>query len=140
MDKKTLKLVGAALYACEGTKARRDYRTKNGFIRSIELTNSEATIITLFSRFLNEIINADWKRVRGQVFFYPDLEENKLINYWSDKSGIPTTQFQKSILLKEKKSKFKASPYGTFKIRYSCKADFIKLEEILKELWVEAEV
>jgi len=68
MDTTLLKHLGAALYVCEGTKARRDYRTKNGFIYSIELTNSNPKIIQLFSRFLRDIIGADWSRVKGQIF------------------------------------------------------------------------
>lgn len=138
MDKKLLQHIGAALYVCEGTKARRDYRRENGFIRSIELTNSDPKIISTFSNFLANVIKADWTRVRGQLFIYPDLEENKLIEFWSKKSNIPTSQFQKSILLKIKTGKFKANPNGTFKIRYSCKKDFIKLEKMIADMWRDA--
>ncbi|MEI6144351.1 MAG: hypothetical protein WCP91_02005 [Candidatus Berkelbacteria bacterium] len=138
MNKKELTLIGASLYACEGTKARRDFRTKNGFIRSIELTNSDPNIISVFSKFLREIINADWSRVRGQLFIYPDLDETKLKKFWSDVADIPRNQFQKSIVLSAKIGKFKANPNGTFKIRYSCKSDFIKLEEIIDQMWQTA--
>jgi len=135
-----LRHIGAALYVCEGTKARRDFRTKEGLIYSIELTNSDPNIIQLFSRFLNEIIEADWKRVRGQLFIYPDLKEGTIKNYWAEISGIPEYQFQKSIYLKSKTSKFKPSPHGTFKIRYSCKKDFLKLNEIINDMWKETGV
>ena len=140
MDKKSLKIIGASLYACEGTKARRDYRTKNGYIRSIELTNADSRIIEIFSKFLRQILKVDWNRVRGQIFLYPDLSEQELKKFWAKRSGIPENQFQKSIVLKSKTSKFKPSRYGTFKIRYSCKEDFIKLESIIEELWRDAGV
>lgn len=84
---------------------------------------------------MKEIIRADWKRVRGQLFFYPDLDENKLKAIWSEASGIPMDQFQKSICLKQKTGKFKANPLGTFKIRYSCKEHFLKLQEMIDNLW-----
>src|SRR3989344_2764410 len=135
MDRKMLTVLGASLYACEGTKARRDYRSKDRYIYSMELTNSDPNIIRSFSVFMKEIIRADWKRVRGQLFFYPDLDENKLKSIWSDASGIPLGQFQKSICLKQKTGKFKANPLGTFKIRYSCKEDFLKLQKIIDSVW-----
>ncbi|MEK7615623.1 MAG: hypothetical protein AAB420_00270 [Patescibacteria group bacterium] len=135
MDRKTLTILGASLYACVGTKARRDFRSKNRYIYSMELTNSDPNIIRSFSTFMKEIIRADWKRVRGQLFFYPDLDENKLKAIWSEASGIPMDQFQKSICLKQKTGKFKANPLGTFKIRYSCKEHFLKLQEMIDNLW-----
>lgn len=85
--------------------------------------------------FLKDIIEADWNRVKGQLFIYPDLDEQKLIKFWSKVSNIPQKQFQKCIMLKAKTTKFKPSPYGTFKIRYSCKEDFLKLERIIDEFW-----
>ena len=127
--------MGAMLYVCEGTKARRDYRSKDRFIYSIEITNSDPKIINIFSRFLSKIIRADWARVKGQLFYYPDLNEGKLINYWSKISHIPKKNFQKSILLKAKNGKFKANPLGTFKLRYSCKNDFLRLQKIIDNIW-----
>ena len=140
MTKKDLTLIGAMLYACEGTKARRDLRAANRYIYSIELTNSDNRIISIFSRFLIEIIRADWKRVRGQIFSYPDLNSELLTSHWSEVSGIPRDQFQKTIVLKSKNGKFKPSPYGTFKIRYSCKSDFVKLQDIINRVWRDAGV
>jgi hypothetical protein len=138
MIDKELKIIGAMLYACEGTKARRDYRTKDKYICSIELTNSDPKIIKIFSVFLKRIIHADWTRVRGQIFLYPDLNGPELVSHWSKISNIPTGQFQQNILLKAKNGKFKANPLGTFKIRYTCKKDFLKLQSIIDEVWEKA--
>jgi hypothetical protein len=140
MTQEDLKIIGAMLYVCEGTKARRDFRTKNGYICSIELTNSDPKIIKIFSIFLCEIIKAEWGRVRGQLFLYPDLSEKKLVSYWSKVSGIPISQFQKSIFLNTKNSRFKANPLGTFKLRYSCKSDFLKLQLIIEDIWKKTEM
>ena len=140
MNDKALTILGASLYACEGTKARRDFRSKDRLIYSIELTNSDVYIIKSFSLFLKKIIKADWGRVRGQLFLYPDLSEEKLRSTWSKASKIPLSQFQQSIVLKKKTGKFKANPLGTFKIRYSCKEDFLKLQGIIENLWRDAGV
>ena len=133
MNKKDLEIIGAMLYACEGTKARKDKRYDR-LIYSIELTNSDARIIKMFCLFLKRILKVDWARVRGEIFYYPDLNEKTLIIFWSKESGIPRNQFQKSILLKAK-IKFKPSPYGTFKVRYSCKKDFLRLQAIIDKVW-----
>lgn len=122
------------LYVCEGTKARIDKRYDR-LIYSIELTNSDPKIIKTFRLFLDEIIKIDKKRIRGQLFFYPDLNENKLIKFWSKTSFIPPSQFNKSICLKAKNGKFKANPLGTFKIRYNCKEDFLKMQKIIENTW-----
>ncbi len=140
MGKNLLTRIGAAMYVCEGTKARRDYRGIDRYIYSIELTNSDPKIIQVFSKFLKEIIEADWTRVRGQLFIYPDLDENILKQFWSKISMIPINQFQKSIILKAKTNKFRPSPYGTFKLRYSCKKDFFKLQKLINDLWRDAGV
>lgn len=137
MDSRELTILGASLYACEGTKARRDFRRENGYNYSIELTNSDPNIVRVFSLFLKKIIKADWKRVKGQLFLYPDLDENELKAIWSKASGVPIARFQKSICLKKKISKFKPNPLGTFKLRYPCKEDFLKLQNIISNIWSE---
>lgn len=140
MTNRELTILGASLYACEGTKARRDYRSTSRYIYSIELTNSDTKIIKTFSLFLRKIIKADWSRVKGQLFLYPDLSEKKLKLIWSKSSGVPLKQFQKSIYLKQKMGKFKANPLGTFKIRYTCKQDFLKLQIMIENMWRDARV
>ncbi|HEY4517983.1 MAG TPA: hypothetical protein VJI74_03835 [Candidatus Paceibacterota bacterium] len=140
MNTRELTILGSSLYACEGTKARRDYRSASRYLYSIELTNSDPNIIKSFSLFLRKIIRADWRRVKGQLFLYPDLDEKKIKLLWSRTSGIPLAQFQKSICLKKKTGKFKANPLGTFKIRYSCKEDFLKLQDMINSVWRDAGV
>lgn len=134
MNKKDLKVIGSMLYVCEGTKARIDKRYDR-LIYSIELTNSDPKIIKVFRIFLDDIIKIDKKRIRGQLFLYPDLNERKLVKFWSKTSSIPPSQFNKSICLKLKTGKFKANPLGTFKIRYSCKKDFLIMQKIIESVW-----
>ncbi|MBU2036637.1 hypothetical protein KJ866_00290 [Patescibacteria group bacterium] len=139
MNNDVLKIIGAMLYVCEGTKARVDKRY-NRLIYSVELTNSDPEIIRIFRTFLDKIIKIDKKRIRGQLFFYPDLDEKTLINFWSKTSAIPVSQFNKSICLKAKIGRFKSNPLGTFKIRYNCKKDFLKIQEMIENIWRDARV
>jgi hypothetical protein len=55
-------------------------------------------------------------------------------------SGVPLDQFQKTIVLKQKVGKFKANPLGTFKLRYGSKKDFLRLQEIIDELWKYSQI
>lgn len=140
MTKKNLTIAGAMIYACEGTKIRKDARYENYYIYAIELTNSRPETIRLFSLFLQKILKVPWAKVRGQLFVYPDHNIKKLIHYWSGVSFIPISQFQKPIMLTQKNSKYKPNPLGTFKIRYNSKEKFIKLQSIISDVWKEAGV
>lgn len=140
MTNKHLSIAAAMIYACEGTKLRRDLRFKNYYIYAIELTNSRPETIKIFSLFLQKILKVPWEKVRGQLFLYPDHDMDELIKFWSKISFIPVTQFQKPILLKQKNSKYKPNPLGTFKIRYNSKKDFIRLQSIITSVWKDAKV
>ena len=140
MNRKELELAGAILYACEGTKLRKDPRHKNTYLYAIELTNSDPKIICLFVKFLLKVIKTDKERLRGQLFTYPDHNITELKKYWSEKTGIPLEQFQKVIELKNRNSKYKPNPLGTFKVRCTCKEDFLKLQGIISRVWKGAGV
>lgn len=129
-----LKLAGVLLYLCEGTKLRKDPRYKNTYIYAIEFTNNNSEVIAIFVRFMREVLKIDPIKFRGQVFSYPDLDEKKLVRFWSHISSIPVEQFQKVIILKAKVSKFKPSPFGTFKIRCSSKEKFLELQSLTDEV------
>jgi hypothetical protein len=138
MTRSELRLAGALLYECEGTKLRKDPRYKNTYIYAIEFTNSNPALVALFLRFMREELRISMKEVKGQLFLYPDLNERKVIRAWSKKTGIPRTQFQKVIMLKAKISKFKPNPLGTFKVRFSGKEKFLKLRTIIDKVWQDA--
>ena len=135
MTSKELRIAGAMLYLCEGTKLRKDLRFKNTYIYSIEFTNSNPRIVSLFLRFMKEELEVSQNRIRGQLFIYPDLDLKKVVKIWSRETGIPLRQFQKIIMLKTKISKFKSNPLGTFKVRYSSKEKFLKLQSIIDSFW-----
>jgi hypothetical protein len=140
MTKKDLRLAGALLYVCEGTKLRKDPRYKNTYIYAIEFTNSDPQIVALFRRFMIEELEIDPSKIKGQLFLYPDLNEKKVMKEWSRRTHISTRQFQKIIMLKAKISKFKPNPLGTLKIRHSSKEKFLELQSIIDDVWKDAGV
>ena len=132
---KELRLAGAILYLCEGTKLRKDPRYKNTYIYAIEFTNSNPRIVALFRRFMIQELKIHSTKIKGQLFLYPDLDTRKVVAEWSRRTSIPIGQFQKIIMLRAKVSKFKPNPLGTLKIRHSSKEKFLKLQSIIDDVW-----
>ncbi len=126
--------MGAILYACEGTKLRRDKRGKNTFYYAIEFTNSNPALARLFTMFLRKILQVDLSRIKGQIFFYPDHREEELKRFWSAQAGIPESQFQKSIALHAKNPRYRPNPNGVLKIRTQDKQTFLKLQYIIEKV------
>lgn len=132
---KELSIIGAVLYSCEGTRLRLDKRSKNNvYYWAIEFTNSNFNLIKLFVEFLKKVIKIDKRRLKGQLFIYSDLNKKNLALQWSKVSGIPLTNFNKTIVLKAKNIKYKPNPNGTFKVRYYSKEAFHKLESLIKKI------
>lgn len=138
MTIRELKIAGALLYVCEGTKLRKDPRYKNTYIYAIEFTNSDPKIISLFLKFMTHVLRIKEGKIKAQLFIYPDLNLKSVMKKWSDVTGLPLSQFQKVIMLKAKISKFKPNPLGTLKIRFSGKKEFLKLQEMIDIMWTDA--
>ena len=117
---------------------RKDPRYKNTYIYAIEFTNSDPKIVALFRRFMVEQLGIDPKKIKGQLFLYPDLNQREVVEEWSRATEVPSNQFQKIIMLKAKVTKFKPNPLGTFKIRYSGKEKYLKLQSIIDGVWKDA--
>ncbi len=130
---KELKLLGASLYLCEGTKLR---TLGNGRkIYSIEFTNNDPRTIQIFLKFLRKIIKPVESRVKVQLFIYPDLDEVFVAKYWQKVTKIPKSRFNKTICLKGNNSKGRHSPFGTVKLRYAHKEHFLVLQSIIDEVF-----
>lgn len=130
-----LKIIGAILYSCEGTRLRRDKRRKNEVYHwVIEFTNSDPRLIQLFTRFLRRIIKIDEHRLKGQLFIYDDLDKEKLEKKWSKITDIRLENFNKTIIFRSKNIKYKPNPNGTFKIRYHSKEAFKKLDSLVNKI------
>lgn len=134
---KDLALIGSSLYLCEGTKARTVKRANGKIqrINAIEFTNMDPRVIKLFLRFLRRVIKADEKRIKAELFIYPDHDEAKLKNFWVKSTEIPLDRFNKTIRLKQKNFRFKPNPLGTLKVRYTHKEHFMKIQGIIEQVF-----
>ena len=89
--KDPLFIAGLCLYWGEGDK-----KTKG----QVRIINSEAGIVRIFFNFACKFI-ADFprSRYRGNLFIYPDLNEDECIQFWSTKINLSSKQFIKTTKL-----------------------------------------
>lgn len=128
-----LSLIGSSVYLCEGTKARHYGNGRNCF--AIEFTNKDPRLISMFLRFMRQVLEVDENRVKAELFIYPDHSEKVLIKHWSNVTGIPKERFNKTIKLCQKNARYKPNPIGTIKIRYAHKEHFLKLQGIIEQVF-----
>lgn len=138
LSKRELEILGAGLYACEGAKFRIDNR--GGKHYDIDFTNNNPKLINLFLKFVRECIKAPEDRIKGQLFIYPDHNENEVLKFWSNSTRIPINRFTKVIHLVQRSGRFKPSKYGTLKIRYHHKENFLKIQGIISKVFSEGGV
>ncbi|MBU1148472.1 hypothetical protein KKI23_00090 [Patescibacteria group bacterium] len=85
-------IAGVMLYWGEGDK--------NVNNSSIRLTNSDLGMIRSFYLFLVNSMGIPKERVTINLLIYPDLIDSVQKKLWSDITGIPLSQFQKSVVIK----------------------------------------
>lgn len=110
MGKREFWLAGVALYWAEGSKA----------FEEVTLTNSDPEIVRFYVKWLRQCCNVDPVNLRVQMHIYPDVQQKEAMEYWSNITGIPLTQFYKlQIDVRKNKRVFKAGrlPYGTIQVK-----------------------
>ena len=120
------------IWWCEGTKIRKDKRWKNSFNKAIEVTNCDPTMIRVFLEFLRKDMHVPNEKIRAQLQVHEGDNVETIEKYWQDISGIPKTQFNKTIIRKVGNKPGKNT--GTFKVRVYGKELFDKLTVLLKEI------
>ena len=106
IKKRDLFMLGVGIYIGEGTKT-------NNIVRII---NADPKIIKFAVKWFEEICGLSRDNFRIRLHLYPDNNIKKCIQFWSDISGIPLSQFQKTYIdIRKDKKMFKRGklPYGT---------------------------
>lgn len=116
-----LLFIAVALYWGEGSK------TKRGVV---EFSNTDPRMIRLMMVFYKRMCGVDDKKFRGHVHIHSHLVAKAAEKYWSDISGIPLLQFNKTYSIPSKASKHKKDtlPYGTFRITVCDINLFLKIQ------------
>lgn len=99
-------MLGLGIYIGEGAKTYDITR----------VINADPKIIKFAVRWFEEVCGLPRENLRIRIHLYPDNNIKKCMKFWSDISGIPLQQFQKTYIdLRQNKKMFKRGklPYGT---------------------------
>ena len=92
------RIIALIIWWCEGTKLRKDKRWKNTYHGVIEVTNTDARIIKLFIDFLLEDLNIPLLKLKAQLQIHDGDNQIEIEEFWRKVSGIPVSQFNKTII------------------------------------------
>src|SRR3989344_8520186 len=87
LSSETFKMMGAALYWAEGRK--------KGLC---EITNSDPCMIAFMVKWFELIFGIKAQDLKAYLNIYPQQDESKVKEFWSDLTGIPTERFGKSFV------------------------------------------
>ena len=84
-------LAGIILYWSEGTK--------NAKGSQVKLANSDPMMVRIFYAFLKDIIKVPKDKINIWLLLYPDLVDDMQKSFWSRATGVPLSQFKKSVYI-----------------------------------------
>lgn len=96
-DFQFLLLSGIMLYWAEGY---------NSIGKSAGFTNTDPRMIELIMDFFRKVLKVDDKKIRIMVRIEKRNDINKAINYWSDITRLPLSNFSKPEILETKRNKY----------------------------------
>ena len=116
-------IAGLMLYWGEGDK-----KVENSNVR---LSNSELGMVRIFHLFLTKVMDIPSEKIRFNLLLYPDLADMPLRRLWSVATGIPLSQFRKSVYIQGRHPTRRLS-YGVGNIRVGGRKYKEKLLEWIK--------
>lgn len=120
------------LWWTEGTKMRKDTRWRDTFIYVVEVTNTDPEIITLFLNYLRTYLGVHNEKIKVQLQIHEGDNQDNFEKFWSEETGVPRTQFNKTIIRPRGNKVGKSK--GTCKIRVYGKSLHLMLLEKLGNL------
>lgn len=99
-------MLGLAIYIGEGSKTDRITR----------IVNSDPKIIKFAIKWFDVSFGVKIVQLKVRLHLYPDSNEKECIEYWSNSTGIPVSQFYKSTIdrrTNKKQSNNGKLPFGT---------------------------
>ncbi|OHB08325.1 MAG: hypothetical protein A3I19_01770 [Candidatus Zambryskibacteria bacterium RIFCSPLOWO2_02_FULL_38_13] len=106
ISKRDLFMLGLAIYIGEGGK----------FNDITRVVNADPRIIRLSIKWFIEICGIRIEQIRIRLYLYPDNNELECVNYWSNFTEVPISQFHTSIIdrcVNKKENKKGKLPFGT---------------------------
>ena len=124
---KELKMIGTMLYWAEG------YKTEKA--SGVDFANSDPDMVLVFLNFLRSRYILDQHRLHFSLYHYSDQEQVHLIDFWSNKLGVPASQFKNHYIKKDPQINRRKMAYGVLHVRYNDKKmlrDLLNLIESYK--------
>jgi hypothetical protein len=111
------------LYWGEGEKSPKNSKVK--------LANSDPRMIRFFYTFLKDVLKIQEQRINIYLLLYPDLADEMQKNLWSKSTGIPLSQFKKTIYINGK--------HPTKRISYGVGNIYLNNRELKEKImkWIE---
>jgi len=85
--------VGIGLFWGEGTKRN---------LHSVRLGNSDPELSRIFLEFLKKVYRINFEKIRIGIQIFNDINEKKVLDFWSKKLSIPKEKFYKVIYTKSR--------------------------------------
>lgn len=109
------------LYWGEGDK------TGNYFVA---LTNTNPNILVYFVNWLRKYFEIDEWRLKGRLYIWENIDEDKAKRFWAKKLKIPINQFTKSYISKSvPKIRNNRHEYGVCRISHGSTKIFKEIKE-----------
>lgn len=68
----------------------------------VRLTNTDPRMVKLFVRFLAGCCAVPRERITANLILYPDLHNERELDFWSRRVGLPLSQFRKSQVIQSR--------------------------------------
>lgn len=129
---KNLFLIGIALYWGEGYQSE-----KNKKALYVSFVNSNPFMITLFLRFLREILKIKDEKIKAHIRIHPNIHQEQAVKFWHKVTRLPCDRFRITRQISSA-SKLKrpphSLPHGTIDIRMNDRRLFFKMKGYLDGL------
>ena len=128
ISKKELLLIGAVLYWGEGTKSEK------GSV-SLVLSNSDPLMISIYMKFVREILKVPEERIRAGIHIYPSTPVDEAKKFWSETTKLPENRFYIITQISrasQNKRPFNMLPYGTIAIKVNNRQQFYKVKGMIR--------
>jgi hypothetical protein len=107
-DFELLRIVGTALYWCEGLRTQRN---------EISFANSDGDMIAIMMKYFRWVCAIPEEKIKGSIAIHAGNNVEESLNYWSTKTGINCNALKVRILEVKSDKPRKTMPLGCFTIR-----------------------
>jgi len=136
LSQKDLLLIGTVLYWGEGAKSER------GSV-ALNFSNSDPDMVSVFMRFIREILKIPEERIRAGIHIYPSISEDEAKKFWSKITKLPKERFYIITQISrasQNKRPFNILPYGTLAIKINNRQQFYKIKGMIRGIINKAQI